>query len=562
MPALSPLVFRSKYKLGRMVWSLLLFLPLLLTACGGGGASNKTYTTLTSIPGNIGDFARDFNPYSASAPYGTQGTIFETLLFDSITAKTIQPWLATSYTFSSDARSVTFHLRQGVLWSDGQPFSADDVVFTFNMLHQYPGADLNNLWGTLARVVAPDPHTVIFTFQKAAPALLYFLANTWIVPKHIWEGVGDPTKFTNPNPVGTGPYILKSFSPQQVDLVKNPHYWQPGKPEVQEVRFLSVTSNQTIDLQLANGTLDWAGVGEPNIQRLYLNADPAHRHVWAPFYDVTAFYPNLKRYPFNVLAVRQAISAALDRGQMSRNAEGGWEPVANPMMLPLPQDKDFLDPSLTSVTFQRDLARSAQLLQQAGFTRGPDGIYVDKRGKKLSFQIDVVTGWNDYITICQIAAQNLKEAGIEATVNIMGFSDFINAIQIGSFDVAMDATWAGPTPYYRYSQLLSSGNTAPIGQVAATNYERWSDPVTDQLLRQYASTLDPSVQRQAIVGLEQIVAQQMPVIPLLDEVSWNEYTTLRFSGWPTAQHPYANPTPWQFPDNEVVLLNLKPNPVS
>src|SRR5205085_11960899 len=118
--------------------------------------------------------------------------------------------------------------------------------------------------------------------------------------------------------VGTGPFVLKSLSTELVDYVKNPKFWQPGKPEVTELRYLYFNSNTSEELQLDQGKLDWDGQFLPNVQQSYIKRDPAHNHYWFPSASVVMFYMNLAKYPFNLLPVRQAISSAIDRQQLDK----------------------------------------------------------------------------------------------------------------------------------------------------------------------------------------------------------------------------------------------------
>ncbi|HEX4713529.1 MAG TPA: ABC transporter substrate-binding protein, partial [Ktedonobacteraceae bacterium] len=223
---------KAKRQTKTVVFSLLALLTLVLAACGQGtGATTQKNSVLNIVPSPKGDFTNGFSPYSSSANYGSQGMMYETLLFFDSLNGSITPWLAQSYQVSSDAKSITFHLRQGVKWSDGQPFTADDVVFTLQDLKQYPTADSNNLWQTIQSVQATDQSTVVVTLSKASSPILWYLGGqTWMLPKHLWSSVGDPTKYADDQPVGTGPFMLKSFTPQLIDLKKNPNYWQPGKP--------------------------------------------------------------------------------------------------------------------------------------------------------------------------------------------------------------------------------------------------------------------------------------------------------------------------------------------
>lgn len=561
-PSNLPLSRQAKGRTKTVVFSLLAVLALLLAACGqgsGGSHTSAQSSVLTVVPSPKGDFSDGFSPYSASSNYGAQGMIYETLLFFNRMDGSVKPWLASSYQISADARSVTFHLRTDVKWSDGQAFSADDVVFTLNMLKQYPGADTNGLWQTLKDVQATNSSTVVVDLKTAFSPILWYLAGqTYIVSKHLWSTVGDPAKYADNNPVGTGPFKLKSFSPQLIDLTKNTQYWQPGKPAVNEIRYPSFDSNTSAELLLKRKEVDWTGLYTPNIQQTYVAQDPTHNRYWFPNRNIVMLYLNTAKAPFNQLAVRQALSSAINRNDLYKVAESGYEPVASPTGLVLPANKSNLDPAYANASFTQDAAKSQQLLNGAGFTKGSDGIYVDKSGKKLSFTIDVVTGWTDWVTEDQIIASNLKAIGISATVNALSYNAYYSALQMGTFDMAISWTNPGPTPFYLYNSLLNSQNTAALGKAAASNFERWSDPATDQYLAQYATSADPNVQQQALDGLEKVMVEQLPSIPLVFGATWYEYSTSNFTGWPDTTNAYASPAPFDFPDAEIVTLNLKP----
>ena len=124
------------------------------------------------------------------------------------------------------------------------------------------------------------------------------------------------------------------------------------------------------------------------------------------------------------------------------------------------------------------------------------------------------------------------------------------------FDTSISWTASGPNPYFIYNGLLNSTNSAPLGQSALSNWERWNDPTSDALLARYAASTDPTAQQAALTSLEQIMVNSVPAIPLTDAVSWYEYSTARFVGWPTATDPYTAPSPYAYPDNEIVLLHL------
>ena len=539
--------------------SLLLVLATLLPACGSASNTNSKYGgTLTVAPSPTGDYTRNFNVFaSGSVLSGTQGLIYETLLFFNREDGSVKPWLASSYQLSNNATTITFKLRSGVKWSDGKPFTSADVVFTLNLIHNHPAVDYSSIWNVIKGVSAPDDQTVVVTLKQPSSPLLWYLGGqTYILPQHLWSNVSNPVTYTNPNPVGTGPYLLKSFSPQLYVFDRNPHFWQPGKPYINEIRYPSFNSNTSADLLLSQGAVDWTGLFTPNVNKTFVSRDPVHNHYWFPPNNVVTLYLNLTKYPFNTLAVRQAISAAIDRNKLYNVGEGGYEPPAHPTGLVLPANKNFLSPTYANASFAVDTAKVASLLQGAGFRKGNDGIYVDKSGKRLAFNINVVSGWTDWVTDSQILASNLQAVGMDVKVNTISFNAYYGSLQTGTFDTAISWTSPGPTPYFLYNSMLASTNTAPIGQPATSNFERWSDPTTDRLLQQYTSSPNPAVQQEAIAGIQKIMVEQLPTIPLIYGATWYEYSTAHFVGWPDQQHPYAMPAPYAYPDEEIVVLNL------
>jgi len=504
-------------------------------------------------------YTQNFNPYSPGVISGTQGLIYETLLYVNRLDGSVKPWLASSYELASDAQSITFHLRQGVTWSDGQPFTSDDVVFTLNLMLKNPSIDLTGIDAAVKDVSATDASTVKVTLSEPFNPIVWILGGqVFILPKHTWSGVkGDPSQYADPKPVGTGPYIVKSFTPQLVDLVKNPKFWQPGKPQVDEVKIPAYSSNDSAQLALQKGEIDWTNLFIPELDRTYVALDKQHYHYWFPSSDDVMLYLNLMRAPFNDLQVRKAISLALNRETISKLGEAGYEPPANPTGLVGEAIQSYVDPQFANLQFTQNMAQADQTLESDGWTKGAGGFYT-KNGKPLAFNIIVVSGYTDYVADCQVMVKDLRAAGINATVNAMSNDAFTSALQNGQYDAGILWTNPGPTPYYIYDGLLRSTNSAPIGQSAPSNYERWMDPATDKLLDQYASSTDPQVQRQALNGLQQIMVEQLPSIPLTAEPYWYEYSTAKFVGWPDAQHPYAAPGTAEYPDIEIVLLNLQP----
>ncbi|HEV2238836.1 MAG TPA: ABC transporter substrate-binding protein [Ktedonobacterales bacterium] len=540
---------------------LLLVGSLFLAACGSTSNNTTTAKThvLTAIASVGGSYTQNMSPYSPNVNPGIDGPVYENLEYVNGLSGNETPMLATGHQFSADNLTLTFNIREGVKWSDGQAFSANDVAFTFNQLKAYPAADANGLWQNLASVTAPDAKTVVMTFSSPAPTKLPFIEGTYIVPQHVWSSVGDPSKFANTTPVGTGPLKLKSFSAQVISYVKNPTYWQADKVKVDQLDYPVVDSNATALLKMASGQADWTAIFDPAVQSAFVSKDSAHNFSYPVPVVPNQLVPNLTDPLLSQLAVRQAISAAVDRKQMSVSGEAGFEQPASPTGL-IPGQEAYLDSSYGGKLPDfpaADPAKATQILDGAGFKKGADGVYADAHGHKLSFAVTVPGDYSDYVADLQIAVQNFQAAGMALSLNKVSDDDFRTDRATGHFQLLMSGSFFGPTPYYYLEPLLHSTH---IGGTNGTDWSQWKNQATDDFLNQYAATSDPAKQKAAIAGLTKIMAEQLPVIPLLDAVQFFEYTTVHWTGWPTPQNPYAVGSSYQLAagDNEQVILHLSP----
>jgi peptide/nickel transport system substrate-binding protein len=477
--------------------------------------------------------------------------------------------LASSFQYSTDLTQLTFHLRPGVKWTDGQALTSADVKFTFDLMQAHPALDQNGVMPLIKSVAAPDSSTVVFTLQHADSTALFHLGDqVFIVPQHIWASIsGDPAKFANDNnPVGTGPYKLASFTTDLITYKVNPSYWGT-KPQVQTIQVPSIKDNTTAITDMIQGKLDWMGTAwNPDYDPLFTQKDPQHNHTFFAASNTVMLYLNLQKAPFNNLLVRKAISAAINRTQLPQGV-AKYAQVANPTGVIVPTLSNWISSQYQSASFQYDKNQADSYLQQAGFTKGSNGFYRDASGKEFTMSVDVVNGWSDWDQDVQFIVNDLKAAGINASVNTQsGYNPYYAAISGGTYDAAISWTNVGPTPYFAYQALLSSTNSAPPGKaVVGTNFERWDASTsngysakTDQLIAQYESSTDPNVQKQAIQGIQDIMVSQLPALPLTVNVNWDEYTTKNWTGWPDTSNPYDYGAPFQMPDAENVILHLTP----
>jgi peptide/nickel transport system substrate-binding protein len=553
---------RVKIKSTAAVFTLLVIFTFILSACGGGSTQNNQANSkhILKIATQSYDFAQaGFNPYNGHPNAGIQGLVYETLYFVNVNDGSFTPMLATSYQWNSDNTQVKFTIRQNVKWNDGQPFTADDVAFTFNTMKQYPAADGLGVWGFLKDVSAPDANTVVMDFQKAYPPVLVNIAGkVYIIPKHVFASVGDPTKYLTDHPVGTGPFTLTRYQPDLAVYDKNSSYWQADKVKVDEIRFPEYKDNSTLELALPKGEVDWAGYFSPTLQQDFIAKDPAHNHIFMDAINLYSICVNQKNPLIGGqagLPVRLALSTALDRNSIAAQATAGLEPPGSTTGLVLPTAQSWLDPQYSNLPMTADTAKAEKYLTDAGFTKGSDGIY-QKNGQRLSFTLRSVDSYSDWNAAAKLIADQAKAVGIEIKNVTVGEDNYYTLRTDGKYDYQLMfcGMVGGPTPYYLYNQYL---NSAQIG-AGKFNFVAWNDPTTDRLLNQYASTTDTTMQKQAIQGIEKIFVENQPFIPLWTGADYDEYSTKNFTGWPDQSNPYASGSPNTAPDYEEVILHLQP----
>ena len=523
-----------------------------------GKANTNSVLTISNENGAL--WTCGFSPLNTSDTLLAVGFVYEPLVFiNPLQGGKTTPMLATSWSWGAGNKSLTFTIRSGVKWSDGTSMTAADVAYTFNLIKKYPALDLTGVWSVLSSVTASS-NTVTFNFSTLAVPFFYYIADqTPIVPEHIWSKMSNPTTNPNSHPVGTGPYLMSKCSPSNITYTANPNYWQPGEPKIAKIQYPAYTSNNTANNDLANGSAQWGAQYIPSIQTFYTAKNP-NFHYWFPPTVNVSLVPNLTNPLLSNVKVRQAMSYAINRGQVSSVGESGYEPPANQAGIVTPTFSSLLDnSSLAAWGSSYNPAKAKALLASAGFHLGSDGIMTNAAGQKLKFTVINIGDYSDWVASMQVIQQDLKAIGIEITPRNLSNTDFDADLFFGKYQLAYyDQQTFGPSAYYELNNWLNSANTAPVGKTAASNYERYSNKTTDALLNQYAGTTDTAQQQNILNQIQQVMLKDVPIIPVLEGVDWYQYDTGAFSGWPTADNPYAQPSAYAFPDNEQVLLHLSP----
>ncbi|MFI9815401.1 ABC transporter substrate-binding protein [Saccharothrix variisporea] len=552
-----------KAKRSRAVAAGVAALAMLATACGGSSTSAGGDGTLVVYTGQSGDWQLNFNPFSPTALEGP-GTIFEPLFFyNNIRDVEPRPRLGKTFTWNSDGTQLDVELRDDAKWTDGQKFTADDVVFTLDMVTKNAAMNGTGYKGTATAV---DPTHVSIKFPE--PSFMegpQILGRIWMVPKHKWSGLATPATDVVKEPVGTGPFQLDDFKAQAFTLKANPNYYA-GEPALKKVRYLALSGNQSGEAALRAGQIDWQTGPVPDIKNVEKNY-PGYKAITIPMNQVALFTCSNAALgcagPQTDVAVRKAVYYAVNRTQINQLAFENTAGEISPGAALLERDRDQVSTKLKEKTapMQPDEAKATSLLEGAGYTKGADGIY-QKDGKPLALTLKVVAGWTDYITAVETMSQQLQKVGIKITPQQLSWNEWSDARGRGQYELLIDALHQGPAPdpFYNASYFYSTATTAKVGEIANPNFARVSDPAIDAALAALKG-IDPKddAKRQPHFDTIQTrIEELVPYIPILTGGTTSEFNAKKFTGWPTKEDLYAFPAVWARPEHSEIFLKLKP----
>lgn len=343
--------------------------------------------------------------------------------------------------------------------------------------------------------------------------------------------------------------MSSSFSAQDYKFKANPEYYG-GKPPVPELNFPAYSGNDSANLAMVQGEIDWTGQFIPNVDKVYTSKNP-NNHYWFPPGNIFSLMPNLKDPILSQPVVRQAMSMAIDRNALSTKAEYGYEKPAQPYAV-LPTSSSWVDPSLPEKDkkFTFNPTGAEALLEKAGYHKNASGVLESPNGTPLKFNLIVVSGWTDWDAEASMVAQDLKQIGIQVNVQQEQQGAYQSQLSSHKFQLALPASTGGPNPYYIDQALYSTKGGG--------NYEQFSNSSLDAALNAFAQTTDEAKQKQAMYQVERIVAEQLPTIPLVCGATWYEYNTSKYTGWPDANNAYVSPSLWSYPAAAIVVMHLKP----
>lgn len=468
------------------------------------------------------------NPWTPGAVI--ESNLINTILFEQLTRYSPDdlspvPGLAVSWEPAEDALSWTFELREGVLWSDGTPFTAEDVAFTFNdvILVDELGAQSATQFSQVERVEVIDDLTVRFVLNSPFSALPYYLAAfAGMLPRHVLGDAENPltvTSFNKQSPVTTGPYRVAEFvAGSFVRLVPNENYWGET-PKLAGVVFRIIPDANTQVAQLLAGQLDLVTRLNPSLLAGVENN---------PNFDVLRQSQNLYFWivlnqddeRFTDPRVRQALLMALDRQAMIDALLDGYGTVATGPIAPLLGA--LYNDDVAQYPYNPEGARA--LLAEAGWTPGVDGI-MQKDGERLV--IDMPTGqFGELVPATLLVQQYWDDIGVEANVEIIEWNAYIQRVVVQRQYEGTLAWWSQPptpdvTPYYS-CEAITTGNNIP-------NY---CSETLDQIMADGRRALSAEEQIAIYGEMQGYLADELPYLFLWypDIIS---VKTTRLQGFPT-----------------------------
>lgn len=441
------------------------------------------------------------------------GSFKMALIFDSLLErgeKGYIPWLAEKWDISKDGLEYTFALRDNVKWHDGQPMTAEDVKFSFEYFAKHPPVS-NDLTvdgkSFIQSVEAVDEKTVRFKVEKPLAILLGKIGGTKIIPKHIWEKVDDPQKFNTPEAViGTGPFVLKDYNKEQgayrFEAFKD--FWGP-KPLVSTLQFVPVSDPV---LAFDKGEIDLTGI-TPDILSKY-ERKQEYKVIKNPaFWGYRLIFNMEKRAELKDKEIRQAFAYAIDKNELVEKVARNAAVPANAGYLPV--DHIWYNPNVKDYEF--DIEKAKQLL----------------KGNKLSFKL--LTGnSNEEVRIAELLKINLAKAGIELSITSADTKTRDSSVKKGNYEIALNGHggWGGDADLLRTTYAIDSTSSK---SPSAGGIPGYSNEQIKELCKLQLFEMDPAKRKEIIFRLQELIAEEIPQIPLYNTTGYIVFRPAKYDGW-------------------------------
>lgn len=558
--------------------------PVQVAAAQATGLKDvpRNRTLVTVRGGTQGKFIEDqlWNPFIPTANHqlGSQ-FVCEPLAFYSAYLDKMTMWLAESYQYSPDYKTLTIKTRKEAMWSDGVPFTADDVAYTYNTLNTLGakvkwGADVQQV---LDQAVVLDPQTVQLNFKIPAPRFFEYSAykydiGIYMMPKHIFENQDMSTfghlDISKDWPVTTSPWRVVFASPEQKVLDRRDTWWgtnagltfnaidgpHPVKmPRVERIIYLPDPGEQNLAQGMISNAFDIVTGIQPTTFPTVFAQNPKVT-TWsgqqAPFGYMDwwphSLYVNTRTGPTADKDIRWAISSYIDRDQI---VDVAWSGAASTAALPLPgglpgfypgtqQFFDATQPLLQQYnTLEFNPAKGDAILQGKGYTKGPDGVWVAPDGTPMKFDI---TSFFDFTSVGPVLVEQFRRAGIATTYSEP--PNFFDRFSVGDYTMALFGHGGsyGPDPFYTLRLYQTGSEAIPGGH--QVNFSLWANSDYDAIVDNTYRT-SPTESAKMVDYWTQAMQIWLPELPdIMIEQGYHRLPTNEtyWTGWPNAQNPYVN----------------------
>lgn len=445
--------------------------------------------------------------------------------FDADNDREPQPYLASSWQWAEDHRSITFTLREGALFHDGHPITSEDVAFSIMAIKA--NTNLYAMLDSIEGVDTPDPQTAVIRLSRPNPALLHILSPALapIMPKHIYATEKLTDLRTHPrntkDVVGSGPFMLEKFVPgKEVMLKRFDKFFIEGRPYLDKVLLQTsadptslMLSTQRGDVHLLPFIASYNAVRAIESSKAVAILEEGYAGV-APLHWLEI---NTARKPFDDRRVRQAIAHAIDKKFVVQAMYGGW---GKPAIGPLSSSNPF---AVATHDYPLDLDKAKALLDEAG-------LKPDSNGVRFKMTVDVmVAGQADRI-LGQYTQTQLKKIGIDAQLRTSpDFPTWAQRMAAHDFDISTDQNWTWVDPTIGVNRTYLSSNIRPV---VWTNNSSYKNPQVDQLLEQAATELDAGKRKALYQEFQQIVTEDSPLV-YIAEIAYHTVASTKVGNPPT-----------------------------
>ncbi len=488
-----------------MTFMIMIILVTFFTACASKGI-NKDDSKKTEKKGGTFVISLSTDPisYNPDSKYDDNGYVVNQNIFSRLVKVNIKnkviPDLAESWDISDDSKVYTFYLAKGVKWHDGVPFTSADVKWTFEEIIKKNGVIAYNL-ANIQEITTPDDNTVVFKLKEGNAAFLgsISLYNSFIMPKHIYEGTDWDNNEANKKPIGTGPFkFVKSESGVSVELEANKDYFK-GAPNLDRLVFKIMSDNATAAQAFYNGELD--ALLAVSVQTSEINKLRSTAGITPITSEVLSYYNvsfNLQNENFKKLEVRQAFALGMDRQEILDKAQKGVGTISQGYY---PPSIDWAFNEKAKVP-DRNVVKARELLEKAGYKKDKDGNYFSV--ELLLFTMEPLPD------IATVIKENMKEIGIDIKLNTVDWSLWSQKV-FGekNFEATLLAGYLGPDPAALGDRFITN---------ASSNFQYYSNPQVDKLLKEAVVFSDKAERGARYKEVQQILADEMPLVPITNAV--------------------------------------------